>query len=83
MSYLINDTSRWAKSTLRLLILSIVLAGALSGCAAMEGVNVGASIPIGGIAGVGVNKTIGQSPPAPSSQTKPQEQETSETSEEE
>lgn len=47
-------------------ILTLTLLIAMGGCTAFEGVNVGANIPIGGIGGVGVNKTIGQGQnPAP------------------
>lgn len=53
-------------------IWPILLVASLGGCAAMEGVNVGANIPIGGIVSVGANKTIGSQGPAPS-QKKPAE----------
>ena len=43
----------------------LLLVATLAGCTAMQGVNVGASIPIGGV-NVGVNKTVGDgTPPAP------------------
>lgn len=50
------------RSTAQIAAAGLLLLG-LSGCAAMEGVNVGASVPIGGIVNVGANKTIGQNKP--------------------
>lgn len=65
------------------LIWPIVAVAAFAGCTAMEGVNVGANIPIGGIVSVGANKTIGDArSPAPS-QKKPAEKSEDSTSEEE
>ena len=52
-------------------ILSILLVGSVAGCAAMEGVNVGANIPIGGIVNVGANKTVGEGQAPAQSQKKP------------
>ena len=49
----------------------------------MEGVNVGANIPIGGIINVGANKTIGDSPAPARSQTRTTEETDETTSEEE
>ena len=54
------------------LILPILLVASVAGCAAMEGVNVGASMPIGGLISVGANKTIEGHAPA-QSQKKPSE----------
>ena len=39
----------------------------------MEGVNVGANIPIGGVIGVGVNKTIGKDQPPKPKVERPEE----------
>ncbi len=47
------------------LVWPVLVGAALAGCSAMEGVNVGASIPIGGMVSVGANKTIGSQAPAP------------------
>lgn len=41
----------------------------LTACSTLEGVNVGASIPIGGIGGIGVNKTIGNGSSSPRGQS--------------
>ncbi|MEQ8859077.1 MAG: hypothetical protein RIC56_10540 [Pseudomonadales bacterium] len=46
-------------------LLALTLPLLLSGCAAMQDVNVGARIPIGGMVDVGMNKTIGRGAPAP------------------
>lgn len=52
----------------RLLWPLLVVAG-FAGCTVMEGVNVGAAVPIGGIGSVGANTTIGRGrAPAPSQQ---------------
>ena len=69
-------------------VLLCMMAGLQGGCAAMKGVNVGASIPIGGVVGVGVNKTIGdgqsktpqkqQKPPSSEPENQQEETETSE-----
>ncbi len=37
---------------------------ALAGCSNLQGVNVGASIPIGGVIDVGVNTTVGDGTPS-------------------
>ncbi|MFK7915731.1 MAG: hypothetical protein AB8B93_17575 [Pseudomonadales bacterium] len=60
-------------------IAALTLLIAIGGCTAFEGVNVGANIPIGGIGGVGVNKTIGQGQrtQAPTASTEPQASEES------
>jgi hypothetical protein len=48
------------------------MAGCLpAGCTALDGVNVGANIPIGGPVNVGVNKTIGSQGGTPPAQTQP------------
>lgn len=54
-------------------ILPIFIAGSVAGCAAMEGVNVGANVPLGGIVNVGVNKTIGDGQSTTQKQNKPGE----------
>ena len=41
-------------------LLTCAAVFALSGCAALEGVNVGVGVPIGGIANAGVNTTLGK-----------------------
>ncbi len=51
--------SRAPAGLARALLCPAVLALLLSGCEAMQGVNVGASVPIGGVVKVGANKTIG------------------------
>ncbi|MFP6816148.1 MAG: hypothetical protein VB949_10835 [Pseudomonadales bacterium] len=55
------------------MIFSILLIASVSGCAAMEGVDVGANIPIGGIISVGAHKTIGDRPAPAPTQKKPLE----------
>ena len=55
-------------------ILPILLVASVAGCAAMEGVSVGANIPIGGIVNVGANKTIGEGQAPAQSQKKPREE---------
>ncbi len=60
-------------STAYRLILPILLVASVAGCAAMEGVNVGANIPIGGVINVGANKTIGEGQAPAQSQKKPSE----------
>jgi hypothetical protein len=57
----------------RRLILPILLVVSTMGCAVMEGVNVGANIPIGGIVNVGASKTIGESQAPAPTQKKPRE----------
>jgi len=42
-------------------LLAFLLVSVGAGCESMQGVNVGASVPIGGVVGVGVSKTVGQS----------------------
>ncbi|MEM7100545.1 MAG: hypothetical protein AAF541_19930 [Pseudomonadota bacterium] len=61
-------------------ITAILACLVMAGCSAMQGVNVGASIPIGGIGGVGVSKTIGdgQKPAARGRQDQPKPSETEE-----
>ena len=39
--------------------VALILSGTLAGCAAMEGVTVGANVPLGGIVNVGASKTVG------------------------
>lgn len=41
------------------LVVGLFVTATGGGCTAMEGVNVGASLPVGGIGRVGANKTIG------------------------
>ncbi len=73
MVYEIEEHSR-ARSTGRYrLILPILLVASVAGCASMEGVNVGANIPIGGV-NVGANKTIGEGQAPAQRQKKPREQ---------
>ena len=55
-------------------ILPILLVASVAGCAAMEGVNVGANIPIGGVINVGANKTLGEGQASAQSQKKPPEE---------
>ena len=55
------------------LLLPILLVAFVAGCAAMEGVNVGANVPIGGVINVGANKTIGEGQAPAQSQKKPRE----------
>ena len=43
-------------------MLPIAVLSMLAGCSAMEGVNVGVNVPIGGVVNVGANKTIGEQP---------------------
>ena len=63
--------------------LTIILATSLGACAAMEGVNLGANIPIGGVINVGANKTIGEQPaPAPSQKKPDKETDESESEDE-
>lgn len=82
MVYKIVKHSRVDSISLRLLILPIVLVVSVAGCAAMEGVNVGANIPIGGIINVGASKTIGESKAPSRTQKKPSETSDEKTSEE-
>jgi hypothetical protein len=82
MAYKIVKHSRVGSISLRLLILPIVLVVSVAGCAAMEGVNVGANIPIGGIINVGASKTIGESQAPSQTQKKPSETSDEKTSEE-
>lgn len=56
-------------STLGVLVAVLALGG--GGCSAMEGVNVGASVPIGGIGSVGASTTVGRKS-APSQSGAPQ-----------
>lgn len=76
-----KPTSAGSISPYRLL-LPILLVASVTGCAAMEGVNVGANIPLGGIVNVGANKTIGDSP-APAKSPKKTTENTDETTSEE
>ena len=65
-------------NSLHRLILPILFVASTMGCAAMEGVNVGANIPLGGIVNVGASKTIGESPaPAPKQKKPPEKSEES------
>lgn len=50
----------------------LVAAGLLAGCSAMEGVNVGVNVPIGGVVNVGANKTIGEQPSSGSTRKPPE-----------
>jgi hypothetical protein len=45
--------------------LSTILVASLPACSAMQGVNVGANIPLGGLVNVGVNTTINDQKPSP------------------
>jgi hypothetical protein len=57
-----------------LYVAPLLMAACLTGgCTNLEGVNVGANIPIGGPVTVGMNKTIGSSAPKQTSQTQPQQ----------
>jgi hypothetical protein len=62
-------------------IFSVFLTLSLAGCAAMDGVNVGANIPIGGVINVGANKTIG-SGQAPAQKQQKVEDDSEETDDE-
>ena len=42
----------------------LLLAPAMMACTALEGVNVGVNVPLGGIVNVGASKTIGDAPPS-------------------
>ena len=66
--------------SISMMITSVVMLG---GCSAMQGVNVGASIPIGGIGGVGVNKTIGSGKDPATPRGRQDQPETSPSEEEE
>ena len=66
-------------NTLRKSCLILLLP--FAGCSAMEGVNIGASVPIGGIVNVGASKTIGEQPsPAKTKKKSSEESESQETS---
>ncbi len=52
-------------------LLPFAAACLLAGCSAMEGVNVGVNVPIGGVVNVGANKTIGEQPSSGTTQPKP------------
>ena len=54
-------------------ILPVLLVASTAACAALEGVNVGANIPIGGIVNVGASKTIGENQAPAPTQKKPRE----------
>ncbi len=73
MVYKFEKHSRAGSTGPYRLILPILLVASVAGCAAMEGVNVGANIPIGGIINVGANKTIGEGQAPAQSQKKPRE----------
>ena len=57
----------------RRVVVCCAVATLLGGCAAMEGVNVGVNVPIGGVVNVGANKRIGENQSSTPSQTKPPE----------
>jgi hypothetical protein len=66
MSNEFEEHSRERLAGRRRLSLPALLIVTVAGCTAMEGVNVGASIPVG-VVNVGANKTLGESrAPAPS-----------------
>ena len=52
---------------MRIGITALAMMFLLSGCAQLPGVNVGASIPIGGIGSVGASTTVGDGPRTPQS----------------
>ena len=73
MVYKFGEHSRAGRSTGPYrLIWPILLVASVAGCAAMEGVNVGANIPIGGV-NVGANKTIGEGQAPAKREKKPRE----------
>jgi hypothetical protein len=73
-----SEYSSGQLNNLHRLIFPILFAASTMGCAAMEGVNVGANIPLGGIINVGASKTIGESPaPAPTQKKPPEKSEES------
>ncbi len=73
MVYKFEKHSRAGSTGPYRLILPILLVASVAGCAAMEGVNVGANIPIGGVINVGANKTIGEGQAPAQSRKKPRE----------
>lgn len=69
---------------LQMILVSGTVVLGLSGCSNLPGVNVGASVPIGGIGSIGVGTTVGEGkrgapspPPSPSSE--PSDDESQET----
>ena len=58
-------------NVLQRLLLPMLLVTSSLGCAALEGINVGANIPIGGVVNVGASKTIGESQAPAPAQKKP------------
>ena len=53
------------KNLLHALVVVFVTTFVLAACAQLPGVNVGASIPIGGIGSVGASTTVGDGPRTP------------------
>ena len=74
MVFKLEKSSRAETTSPSRFILPILLAASVAGCAAMEGVNVGANMPIGGIVNVGANKTIGDGQAPAQSQKRPREE---------
>lgn len=64
-------------------LFPFMLVGLLAACSAMEGVNVGVNVPIGGVVNVGANKTIGDQPASGGSRQSPQAPEDEPSSEDE
>ena len=73
MSEITKTSPHTTPHRLSRLILPVFVAASVAGCAAMEGVNVGANVPLGGIVNVGVNKTIGDGQSTTQKQNKPGE----------
>lgn len=70
------------RNGLQRLLLPMLLVISSLGCAALEGINVGANIPIGGVVNVGASKTIGESQAPAPTQKKPPKKSDESTAEE-
>jgi hypothetical protein len=67
MTYKTQIRPRTGATGLYRLVLTAIFAVFVAGCSAMQGVNVGANIPLGGLVNVGASTTIGDGQ-APSNQ---------------